>query len=176
MSAPKSKAPVVPRPSASLVVVNERNEVLLVQRNPQATAFAGVTVFPGGNYDKYQDESFQMTAIRETFEESDEARYTIQSQKLPFRTFLDEHGLKAEPSSAGFTFGNKQERLPKPDGGQEVIRARFLHPESAIAEFNAQKITFMPPQYYILHTLSSILVGEKNTMEQREKVRQLAYG
>jgi len=33
-----------PRPSASLVVVNPRNEVLLVHRNPKATSFAGVHV------------------------------------------------------------------------------------------------------------------------------------
>jgi len=32
----------VPRPSASLVVVNSRNEVLLVHRNPEARSFAGV--------------------------------------------------------------------------------------------------------------------------------------
>ena len=33
-----------PRPSASLVVVNERNEILLVRRNPKASAFAGMHV------------------------------------------------------------------------------------------------------------------------------------
>ncbi|KAK7040933.1 hypothetical protein VNI00_009529 [Paramarasmius palmivorus] len=199
----------------------------MVQRNLQASAFAGVTVFPGGNFDKSQDESFQMTAIRETFEESglliaspkspggrlppdtvlDEARHTIHRQKLPFQAFLDQHGLKADTeslmpftewitpvgaprrfharfyvaflpstSSSGFTSGTKQERRPKPDGGQEVIRARFIHPQSAIAEFDAQKITFMPPQYYILHTLSSILTGSRNAAEQQEKVKQLAYG
>ena len=34
----------VPRPSASLVVVNERNEILLVHRNPKASAFGGFHV------------------------------------------------------------------------------------------------------------------------------------
>lgn len=33
-----------PRPSASLILVNEHNEVLLVQRNPQARSFAGTHV------------------------------------------------------------------------------------------------------------------------------------
>jgi len=33
-----------PRPSASLVIINDRDEILLVQRNMQASAFAGVTV------------------------------------------------------------------------------------------------------------------------------------
>ncbi|KAK1220409.1 hypothetical protein PQX77_016839 [Marasmius sp. AFHP31] len=226
-SKPQSSAVQVPRPSATLVVVNERNEVLLVQRNPHASAFAGVTVFPGGNYEKDQDESFEMTAIRETFEESglliatpksrdgrlptdsvlDEARHAIHSQKVLFRTFLDKHGLKADAdslmpftqwitpvgaprrfharfyvtflpsaSTSGFTSGDKQARLPKPDGGQEVITARFIHPKDAISEFHTQKITFMPPQYYILDTLEKILQGNVNTSEQRAKVRELAYG
>jgi hypothetical protein len=32
------------RPSASLVIVNSSNEVLLVHRNPNATSFAGMHV------------------------------------------------------------------------------------------------------------------------------------
>lgn len=40
-----SENPVaVPRPSASLIVVNERNEILLVHRNPKARSFGGMTV------------------------------------------------------------------------------------------------------------------------------------
>ena len=38
------KAPAVPRPSASLIVVNPRNEVLLVHRNPKSGTFAGMHV------------------------------------------------------------------------------------------------------------------------------------
>jgi hypothetical protein len=36
--------PSVPRPSASLIVVNARNEILLVHRNPKSSAFAGMHV------------------------------------------------------------------------------------------------------------------------------------
>ena len=38
------KASSALRPSASLVVVNSNNEVLLVHRNPNATSFAGMHV------------------------------------------------------------------------------------------------------------------------------------
>lgn len=62
------------------------------------------------------------------------------------------------------------------DGGQEVISARFLRPEDALSEFREGKIIFMPPQYYILHTLSTILDGRHNTPEQRSKVEQLSRG
>lgn len=62
------------------------------------------------------------------------------------------------------------------DGGQEVIAARFLHPDDALAEFRESKIALMPPQYYILYTLSPILRGHENTEEQRARVEQLARG
>jgi hypothetical protein len=39
-----SPALAIPRPSASLVVVNARNEILFVHRNPLASAFGGVHV------------------------------------------------------------------------------------------------------------------------------------
>ena len=41
---PSPVAPPTPRPSASLVIINERNEILLVHRNPKATAFGGMHV------------------------------------------------------------------------------------------------------------------------------------
>lgn len=62
------------------------------------------------------------------------------------------------------------------DGGLEVISARFITPESALAECNEGKITFMPPQFYIITTLASILRGEKNTAAQRATVQQLSQG
>ena len=45
-SGPKTKDSSAPRPSASLVVVNSSNEVLLVHRNPKATSYAGMHVRP----------------------------------------------------------------------------------------------------------------------------------
>ncbi|KAF9566310.1 hypothetical protein CPC08DRAFT_740704 [Agrocybe pediades] len=214
-----------PRPSASLVVVNERNEILLVHRNPKATAFGGFHVFPGGNFDKEQDASLEITALRETFEESglllassssghvpsdqilDGARHAIHQQKLQFQDFLREHNLQPDihsllpftqwttpigppkrfqtqffvaflpkAPSSGFSSGTKQERLPKHDGGQEVIEARFVHPRNALDECREGKISVMPPQFYIMSTLADILQGSVNTAEQREKVETLSRG
>lgn len=34
----------------------------------------------------------------------------------------------------------------------------------------------MPPQYYLLDTLASLLQGDINTKSQREAIRKLAYG
>ncbi|KAF9013943.1 NUDIX hydrolase domain-like protein [Cyathus striatus] len=226
----------VPRPSASIVVVNDRNEVLLVHRNPKSRAFGGVHVFPGGNFDSAQDSSLEMTAIRETFEESgllltsaagaesstshalpsnsviselelEAARHAIHRQDIRFKDFLSSKSLKADKesllrftewvtptnaprrfhtqfyvmflpdaSSRAFVSGSKQEQLPTPDGGQEVISARFVTPKKALEEFHSGQIVFMPPQFYILTTLAEILVDNVNTRAQRSKVETLSRG
>ncbi|RPD66451.1 hypothetical protein L226DRAFT_530548 [Lentinus tigrinus ALCF2SS1-7] len=219
--------PAVPRPSATVIVVNSRNEILLVHRNPKSKSFANAHVFPGGNYDKKQDEGHGLpfTAIRELFEESglllvhpsssgipsnaelDAAREAIHAQQRLFRDFLSEHNLKPnieglmpftrwitppniprrfdarfyvtfldDARSAGFSSGDKQERLPTPDGGQEVIEARFVHPAKALEEFHAQRISLFPPQFYLLKTLADILHGAQNTAAQRDTVRTLSQG
>ncbi|KAI0780616.1 hypothetical protein BD413DRAFT_600179 [Trametes elegans] len=220
-------APAVPRPSASIIVVNSQNEILLVHRNPKSKSFANAHVFPGGNYDEKQDgnQGLPFTAIRELFEETglllvhpssslppdaelDTAREAIRTQKLLLRNFLSQHNLQLnvesllpftqwitppgiprrfhtqfyvafldETRAAGFSHGDKQERLPTPDGGQEVLAARFVRPERALAEFAARAISLFPPQFYLLTTLARILVpGERNTAEQRARVRALAFG
>lgn len=83
--------------------------------------------------------------------------------------------LPASPS-AGFSSGDKSERLPTDDGGREVIEVRFIHPTTALEEFKDGKIRFMPPQFYILTTLRDILKGKENTLLQRETIRRLSQG
>ncbi|KAI5822826.1 hypothetical protein K523DRAFT_358100 [Schizophyllum commune Tattone D] len=232
MLSSKSIPSAEPRPSASIAVINARNEVLLVQRNPKTRSFAGVHVFPGGNLDPAQDgDSLAMTAIRETFEESglllaspsaaprrsiadslppfsalEAARHAIHAQRTNFSDFLAGEGLRADvdallpftewvtpveqprrfrtkfflaflpsASSSGFTAGDKQEQIPTPDGGQEVISARFVRPADALAEFEAGRISFMPPQFYILTTLAGIFDGG-GAVDPRSKIERLAQG
>ncbi|EPQ57906.1 hypothetical protein GLOTRDRAFT_136739 [Gloeophyllum trabeum ATCC 11539] len=114
-----SSVPAIPRPSASALIVNERNEILFVQRNPKANSFGGTYVFPGGNFDPKQDDSLALTAIRETFEETglllassdrsgepdlddavlNEARNAIHSNHMSFSHFLTECRLEPDIQS-----------------------------------------------------------------------------
>ncbi|KAI0337276.1 hypothetical protein BDW22DRAFT_1364363 [Trametopsis cervina] len=214
--------PTVPRLSSSVIVINHLSEILFVHRNPKAGAFAGMHVFPGGNYDSKQDDSLAMTAIRETFEETglllassradsapadDELnarREKVHSQKRLFSEFLTEYNLTPDVSAlmrftqwttptnmprrfqtqffvtfldapaSGFTDGNKLDRLPTPDGGQEVIAARFIHPAAALREYESKQISLMPPQFYLLTTLAPLLTGNANAERQRARVETLA--
>lgn len=114
MSSSAAKTPSVPRPSASLILLNRSFEVLLVQRNPKGSSFAGAHVFPGGNFDSGQDSSLRITALRETFEEAgvlfttratssrvsedqlDTARKDVHMMRLNFNQFLHEAGLELD--------------------------------------------------------------------------------
>lgn len=79
------KAPAIPRPSSSVLVISPNNQVLLLQRVKQSSSFPSAHVFPGGNVseahdgrvpapdspDRHVDSPvYRMAAVRETFEES----------------------------------------------------------------------------------------------------------
>jgi len=77
--------PATPRPSASLIIINERNEILLVRRNPKATAFllsSAPAPLP-----------LEEEAVLE------EARNEIHQQKLLFQNFLQSKNLEANVGS-----------------------------------------------------------------------------
>ncbi|KAF8584080.1 hypothetical protein K439DRAFT_1633824 [Ramaria rubella] len=79
-------------------------------------------------------------------------------------------------SSVGFSSAQGLQHLPTSDGGIEVISVRFVKPRDAIAEFQAEKILLLPPQFYLLSTLASILSGDVTTFDQKESISQLARG
>ncbi|THX81885.1 hypothetical protein D6C98_10184 [Aureobasidium pullulans] len=79
------KAPAVPRPSSSVLLISPQNHILLLRRVQTSSSFASAHVFPGGNISPFHDgepptpedaarhhdsEVYRMAAVRETFEES----------------------------------------------------------------------------------------------------------
>ncbi|KAF3932674.1 hypothetical protein ABW19_dt0202413 [Dactylella cylindrospora] len=108
-------APAVPRPSASLVLLDSKNRILLTHRTSTIGSFANAHVFPGGNQDP-QDTSPEFCAIRETFEEAGvlltkppppasliskfpEIRKQIHARSLKFGEFLASNNLAADVDS-----------------------------------------------------------------------------
>ncbi|GJJ12315.1 hypothetical protein Clacol_006556 [Clathrus columnatus] len=224
------KAIPIPRLSSSLILIDNQNRVLMVERNPKSKSFAGayVRVFPGGVYDNRQDSSNELTAIRETFEETgillatpnlpfnhfppvkqlEAARRDIHAQRISFTQYLKDNNLSPNvgallpftqwitPSTAPRRFHayffvaflstsealsdessmDTLQQLPTPDGGIEVISVRFIKPQDAISEFMADKIFLMPPQFYLLNTLASLLQNDSNSREQRETIQRLGHG
>lgn len=77
---------------------------------------------------------------------------------------------------SGFSHGAKQDFIPTPDGGQEVISTQFIHPTDALQACRAKEMVFMPPQYYLISTLAEILTGNQNSEAQRTRVRELSEG
>lgn len=84
-SKPKGKPLPTPRPSASVIVVSAKNEILLLHRVHTSSTFPSAHVFPGGNVSPQQDgelppvedlkrhddgPAYRRAAIRELFEES----------------------------------------------------------------------------------------------------------
>ena len=84
--------------------------------------------------------------------------------------------LHGSSLSGSFSHGSKEDFVPTPDGGQEVISARFVHPAEALRAHRKKEMMFMPPQYYLVDVLAEALVGNRNTEVQRERVKLLSEG
>ncbi|KAK6338721.1 hypothetical protein TWF696_009533 [Orbilia brochopaga] len=104
-----------PRPSASLVLLDGQNRILLTHRTSSVGSFADAHVFPGGNLDA-DDPSPEFCAIRETFEETGvlltsppppqsltatfgDARRQIHARKTTFSDWLAHHNLTADTAA-----------------------------------------------------------------------------
>ncbi|KAF7311337.1 Nudix hydrolase domain-containing protein [Mycena kentingensis (nom. inval.)] len=127
----------------------------------------------------------------------DAARKAIHANQTTWPAFLSKHALKPNkdallpftqwitPKFAARRFqtqfyvtylnnprssftGTREERLPTPDGGLEVLAAGFLAPATALDLFAKREITLMPPQFYITKTLAE-LGGARADVERLAK-------
>ncbi|CUS14563.1 unnamed protein product [Tuber aestivum] len=120
-----ANTPTVPRVSASLILLNPKNELLLVHRPTHSSTFPGSHVFPGGAVSPQDTptqttpllETLKLCALRETFEETGvlltitpppptltptllaEARKAIHDSALTFPSFLQSYGLTLNTSA-----------------------------------------------------------------------------
>jgi hypothetical protein len=71
---------------------------------------------------------------------------------------------------------DSEQRLPTPDGGLEVISTAFKHPSQWLSSFRNKEITLMPPQYYILTTLSQTFENADSKAACWESLKRLSEG
>jgi 8-oxo-dGTP pyrophosphatase MutT (NUDIX family) len=148
----------VPRPAATVVLLrggDERLELLLVQRNPEARFMGGAWVFPGGSVDAADGKGqagLQAAARRELSEETGIelppgagliafARWiTPESVKTRFDTWFY---LAAAPAGAQATVD-----------GAEIVDSIWIAPEAALAEQAAGRLFLVFPTIKQLQQLA----------------------
>jgi len=138
----------------------------------------------------------------------DEARNLIHSGKLSFPEFLKEHGLVMRRDLFPFTQWitpksiprrfhthffvaflddplssaqeEKENRLPTPDGGLEVISTSLKRPSAFMKSFLRGEIKLMPPQFYLLTTVMEVLsdspIRPSENTDRLKKLSRSAFG
>ena len=150
--------PTVPRPAATVILLrggDQRLEVLLVQRNPQARFMGGAWVFPGGAVDRSEGEgqgALRAAAIRELREETG-----IDSVAEPE---LVAYARWITPAQVQTRFDTWFYLAPAPDGaepavdGAEVVDHAWYAPADALAACRAGSLFLVFPTIKQLEQLS----------------------
>lgn len=131
----------------SLLLINSRNEILLVHRPTHSSTFANAHVFPGGVISSTDNEStspLKLCAIRETFEETgllltippppqsalagaQAARAEIHAGRLSFTEYLSSHGLE-------------------PAVGQLIPFTKWITPKTMARRFETHMFLYFIPE------------------------------
>ncbi|MEC7008601.1 MAG: NUDIX hydrolase [Pseudomonadota bacterium] len=138
------------RPSAS------GPEVLLLKRNSNARNMADVWMFPGGKVDEddrgtSELERVKTAAVRELEEEADVLLSV--AALTHFSHWLTPAGMKRRFATWFFVAELPEGALVSVDG-EEMVEARWVRPEDAVAEHQAGKLRLPPPTVVSLIDLS----------------------
>ncbi|RAR13132.1 glycoside hydrolase family 78 protein [Stemphylium lycopersici] len=157
------KAPAVPRPSASVLLISPTNQILLLHRVSKASSFASAHVFPGGALSKTHDgeipdvddpgrhqdgPAYRVAAVRETFEE---CGILLAKSKKTGRLFTEisdeerEQGRK-DVHSGKVKFGDLLERWgAEPDTRSLIPFTRWVTPGNVPKRFSTQMYIYFLP-------------------------------
>jgi 8-oxo-dGTP pyrophosphatase MutT (NUDIX family) len=121
-----------PRQAATAIVLRDGEpglEVLLVERNPEASFMGGAWVFPGGALQD-GDESHAAAAVRELEEEAG-LRIEDVSQLVPFSRWITPSEVKVRFDTFFFVAETPPNAEPHVDGA-ECVDARWIRPADAL--------------------------------------------
>jgi 8-oxo-dGTP pyrophosphatase MutT (NUDIX family) len=136
----EERKPVTPRPAASVVLMRRGGkhgdrelEVLLLQRDPEASFFPGAWVFPGGACepeDGEGPEGFRACAIRELQEEAG-IELAADEELVPFCRWITPDVVPRRYDAWFFMALAPAHTPPKIDGS-EIVDARWFRPAAAL--------------------------------------------
>jgi 8-oxo-dGTP pyrophosphatase MutT (NUDIX family) len=157
--------PVVPRQAASVILLrggDERLEVLLVRRTPEARFMGGVWVFPGGAVDAGEgdgDEAHRLAAIRELQEEA--------AIEVGDPAGLVKFSRWITPAQVQIRFDTHFFLAVLPDGqeprvdGQECVDLGWFSPQAALDAHTAGEIELVFPTIKHLEQLGEFASVEE---------------
>ena len=131
-------------------------EVLLLKRNPNARNMADIWMFPGGKVDEDDQGTSELdrvktAAVRELKEEADVLLPV--AALTHFSHWLTPAGMKRR-FATWFFVATLPEGASVSVDGEEMVEARWVRPEDAVAEHQAGKLRLPPPTVVSLIDLS----------------------
>ncbi|MEC8158204.1 MAG: NUDIX hydrolase [Pseudomonadota bacterium] len=131
-------------------------EVLLLKRNSNARNMAGIWMFPGGKVDDEDHGTSELdrvttAAVRELQEEADVLLPV--AALTHFSHWLTPAGMKRRFATWFFVAELPRGAVVSVDG-EEMVDARWVYPEEAVAEHQAGKLRLPPPTVVSLIELS----------------------
>jgi 8-oxo-dGTP pyrophosphatase MutT (NUDIX family) len=145
--------PTEPRPAATVIVLrggDERLEVLLVQRNPNARFMPGAWVFPGGALDGSEDA--RTAGVREVEEEAG-VKLPDPALLVPFSRWITPAEVKIRFDTLFLLAPAPPDAEPRPDGG-ETVGIGWHAPQDALAAFERGEMELVFPTIKTLEQLS----------------------
>ena len=155
-----------PRLAASVIVLrggDDRLELLLVKRNPQARFMGGAWVFPGGAVDRNEGEgevALRAAALRELAEE---AGIWLRSPEelVPFSRWITPPQVKIRFDTWFYLAAFPDDAEPHVDGN-EVVDARWYEPIEALGAGERGELLLVFPTIKHLEQLSGF--GSMNAL------------
>jgi 8-oxo-dGTP pyrophosphatase MutT (NUDIX family) len=149
----------VPRAAATVILLrggDQGLEVLLVRRNPEARFMGGAWVFPGGAVDRDEGDGQPALRAAATRELREEAGITLDDPAalVPFSRWITPAQVKTRFDTWFYLAPAPADAQPTPDGS-EVVEARWLAPQDALAEAASGELFMVFPTIKHMEQLTS---------------------
>jgi 8-oxo-dGTP pyrophosphatase MutT (NUDIX family) len=148
----------VPRPAATVILLrggDERLDVLLVQRNPNAHFMGGAWVFPGGAVDRGEGEgqsALRAAAVRELAEEAG-IELSDPGLLVPFSRWITPAEVKTRFDTWFYLAALPAGASPTVDGS-EIVASRWYTPAAALDEASKGQLFLVFPTIKHLEQLA----------------------